>query len=85
MPAARDGFLTWIVGFGPAVVWVAAVTIHYGPTRGYGTALAGAVLSGVGVLGLSALLLAYLPAALERAGLGRLAALLRRAWDRDAR
>lgn len=81
----RDGPLTWVVGFGPAIVWVAVVTIHLGPSRGYGVVLPIALISGLGVLGLSALVLAYLPAALERVGLKKLAALLRRVWDRDAR
>jgi hypothetical protein len=85
MPAPRDGRLTWIVGLGPALLWVAVVAAHYAPTRGLATALAAAGLSGLGVLGLSALVLAFLPAGLERVGLGRLAARLRRAWDRDAR
>lgn len=81
----RDGPLTWVVGFGPAIAWVAVVTIHFGPSRGYGVVLAVALISGLGVLGLSALVLAFLPAALERVGLKRFAAVLRRAWDRDAR
>jgi hypothetical protein len=82
--ARRDGALAWIVGFGPAVAWVTALTLHYGPTRGYAPVILVALLSGLGVLGLSALTLAYLPAGLERAGLRRAAAALRRAWDRDA-
>ncbi len=84
-PARRDGPLAWIVGFGPAVAWVVGLTVHFGPTRGYWKVLALAASSGVGVLGLSALVLAYLPAGLERTGLHRLAAILRRGWDRDAR
>jgi hypothetical protein len=63
---------------------VTALTLHYGPTRGYAPVILVALLSGLGVLGLSALTLAYLPAGLERAGLRRAAAALRRAWDRDA-
>jgi hypothetical protein len=85
VPSRRDGFLTWLVGFGPAVAWVAFLALRYGPSRGYGPVAVIALASGVGVLGLSALVLAYLPAALERLGLGRAAAALRRAWDRDAR
>jgi len=81
----RDGILTWVVGFGPALAWVVLFTAHFGPTRGYGTALAAAAVSGLGVLGLSALVLAFLPAGLERVGWKGLADLLRRAWDRDAR
>jgi hypothetical protein len=47
----RDGVLAWLVGFGPAVAWVAYLVIHYGPSRGYGPVLVGALVSGAGALG----------------------------------
>jgi hypothetical protein len=48
-------------------------------------AVAVAAFTGLGVLGLSALVLAGTPALLERAGLRRAGTWLRRYWDEDAR
>lgn len=80
----RDG-ITWVIGFGPAVAWAVWVVARYGPgPLGYARALAVALVTAMGVLGLSALVLAYLPFLLERLGLARLAAFLRRYWDPDA-
>jgi hypothetical protein len=74
-----------LVGFGPALAWVAGVTFHSQRSLGPGRALALACVTGLGVLGLSALVLAWTPRLLERAGLDRAAAWLRRHWDEDAR
>lgn len=74
-----------VVGFGPALAWMAWVTLRYRDALGTGQALALAWITGMGVLGLSALVLAWTPRLLERAGLRRAAAWLRRHWDEDAR
>jgi hypothetical protein len=80
-----DGLLVSVVAYGPAVACVTWVLARIGPERGFALASLVAALVGLGVLGLSALTLAYLPAALEILGLRDLAARLRRWWDRDAR
>ena len=77
--------VTALVGFGPAVAWVAWMTLRYRDAIGPGRAIALACFTGLGVLGLSALVLAWTPAVLEGAGLRRAAAWLRRHWDEDAR
>ena len=77
--------MTALVGFGPALAWVAWMTLRYRGAIGLGRALALACFTGLGVLGLSALVLAWTPALLERAGLRRAGAWLRRTWDEDAR
>ena len=74
-----------MVGFGPALAWVAWVVLRYREPLGLERALALAAFTGFGVLGLSALVLAWTPALLERLGLPRAAAWLRRHWDEDAR
>lgn len=75
-----------MVGFGPALATFVAVLLLRGPTaEGWGPTLAVGFLLGLGVLGLSALVLAWLPWTLERIGQPRLAARLRRRWDEDAR
>ena len=75
-----------VVGFGPAVAVAAFVVLRYGRTSlGWGGAAAIAAVLALGALGLSALLLAWLPWLLERAGLQRAGAFLRRYWDEDAR
>ena len=91
-PASRRGAgrwrgaLAWILALAPALAWVAWVVLRYGPERlGFGRALALGLFTGLGVLGLTALLVAYLPFTLERLGLLRLARLLRSVWDEDAR
>ncbi len=77
--------VTALVGFGPALAWTTWMTLRYRPVLGTWRALALASFTGLGVLGLSALVLAWTPALLERAGLRRAAAWLRRYWDEDAR
>jgi len=74
-----------LVGFGPAVLWVIGMTLQFRVVLGTWRALAVAAFTGLGVLGLSALVLAWTPALLERVGLRRAAAWLRRYWDEDAR
>jgi hypothetical protein len=61
------------------------MTLRWREPLGPGRAFALAAFTGLGVLGLSALVLAWLPAFLETAGLRRAAAWLRRHWDEDAR
>jgi hypothetical protein len=77
--------LTPLVGFGPALAWVAWMTLRYQPLLGWGRALALAAFTGLGVLGLSSLVLAWTPWLLERAGFRRGGAWLRKHWDEDAR
>jgi hypothetical protein len=77
--------VTAVVGFGPAIAWVAWITLTFRPALGWGRALAIAAFTGLGVLGLSSLVLAWTPAILERMGLRRAGAWLRRYWDEDAR
>jgi hypothetical protein len=74
-----------LVGFGPALLWVIGMTLRFRGALGTGRALALAAFTGLGVLGLSALVLAWTPSLLERAGMRRAAAWLRRYWDEDAR
>jgi hypothetical protein len=77
--------VTALVGFGPALAWVAWMTLRLEPALGLGRALALAAFTGLGVLGLSSLVLAWTPWLLERAGFPRAGAWLRRHWDEDAR
>jgi hypothetical protein len=85
MALARQAFVRTIA-YGPAAAWILWVVLHWGQTSlGYPRALAIGVFSGLGVLGLSAVVLAWLPFVLERAGLRRAGASLRRWWDEDAR
>ena len=74
-----------LVGFGPALAWVAWMTLRFERSLGLGRTIALASFTGLGVLGLSSLVLAWTPALLERAGMRRAGAWLRRYWDEDAR
>jgi hypothetical protein len=76
--------LAWAIGLGPAGASLAWFGVAYGPRLGYPVALAIGAITGVGVLGLTALVVAYLPAALERLGFKRFVAWLRTWWDEDA-
>jgi hypothetical protein len=80
-----DGLLVSVIAYGPAIACVAWVLARVGRSQGFALASLVAALVGLGVLGLSALTLAYLPATLELLGLPGLAGRLRRWWDRDAR
>ncbi len=77
--------VTAVVGFGPALAWTTWMTLRFRPVLGTGRALALGAFTGLGVLGLSALVLAWTPWLLERAGFRNAAAWLRRHWDEDAR
>jgi hypothetical protein len=81
---ARD-VVTGMVGFGPALGWAAWMTFRYEPVLGWGRAVALAAFTGLGVLGLSSLVLAWTPWLLEHAGFSRGGAWLRKYWDEDAR
>jgi hypothetical protein len=81
----RDGPLTWPLVLLPAVACEALLVYRLGPGRGYGRVAALGLLVSAGVLGITVLLLAFLPGALERAGLPRLAAWFRRHGDGDVR
>jgi hypothetical protein len=77
--------VTALLGFGPGLACLAWVGLRWGPTMGWPLSLALGAVIGLGVVGLSALVLAWLPFGLERAGLRPAAAWLRRWWDEDAR
>jgi hypothetical protein len=77
--------LNWAMAFGPAAAWVGWVVARYGPQAGWARALALGTFTGLGVLGVTALLIAYLPFTVERLGFRRLGAWLRTWWDEDAR
>ena len=71
--------------FGPALAWVAFALWRYGPSRGYGPVLGLALFAAIGVVGLSAVFIAWFPATVERLGFRRFGAWLRTWWDEDAR
>ena len=71
--------------YGPAVAWVVLAVRRWGPTRGWWPVLGLALFVGVGILGLTAVFVAYFPATVERLGLRRFGAWLRTWWDEDAR
>ncbi len=73
------------MAYGPAVLWMALAVWKLGPARGYGSVLPFALLVGIGVFGLSGVLLAWFPWTMERLGFDRFAAWLRTWWDEDAR
>jgi hypothetical protein len=77
--------VVWTIAYGPAAAWIVCVVLRWGPQLGPLRALAVGVFSGLGILGLSAMLLAWLPFLVERLGLRRAGAFLRRWWDEDAR
>jgi hypothetical protein len=77
--------VTVVVGFGPALAWASWMTWRFEPLLGLGRALALAAFTGLGVIGLSSLVLAWTPWLLERAGLRDAGAWLRKYWDEDAR
>ena len=77
--------VTAVVGFGPALAWTTWMTLRFRPVLGTWRALGLAAFTGLGVLGLSALVLAWTPWLLERAGWRDAAARLRKHWDEDAR
>ena len=81
----RRDVLAWVMACGPAVLWVAYAIWRYGPSRGYGPVAGLAVFVGVGVLGLTAVFIAWFPFTVERLGFRRFAAWLRTWWDEDAK
>ena len=76
---------SWLMGYGPAVLWVGLATARLHSRLGYGRALAFGLFTGLGVLGFTSLFVAYFPSTVERLGLERFGAWLRRWWDEDAR
>lgn len=80
----RRTILAWAISLGPAAFCLAWFGVIYGSRLGYPVALAFGLVASVGVLGLTALVVAYLPAALERLGFKRFVAWLRTWWDEDA-
>lgn len=77
--------LAGLIGFGPGLAWFAAVAVRYRASPDRGAALALGAVTAVGVVGLSGVFLAWFPYAVERFGLRRFGAWLRRWWDEDAR
>jgi hypothetical protein len=77
--------IAWAMITGPALVWIAVVAAMLGPQRGYPWAFAFGIFTGLAVLGLTALFVAYFPWTVERLGFGRFGAWLRRWWDEDAK
>jgi hypothetical protein len=77
--------ISWAMGYGPAAAWLAFASWRYGPTRGYLPVLALSLVVALGIVGLSAVLLAWFPFAVERLGFRKLGAWLRTWWDEDAR
>jgi hypothetical protein len=71
--------------YGPALVWVVFALWTYGPSGGYWSVLGLALFVGVGILGLSAIFVAYFPVTVERLGFKRFGAWLRTWWDEDAK
>ncbi len=82
--ARRDGPLTWPLVLAPAVLCEVLLVVRLGPARGYLPVALGGLLVSAGVLGITVVFLAFVPRGLERAGLSRLAAWLRRHGDGDA-
>lgn len=83
-PRARSALSTLMV-FGPAALWVAISVWLYAPRLGWRAAIGLALFVAVGIIGLSALFVAWFPAMVERVGLVRLGAWLRTWSDEDAR
>lgn len=84
-PRGRDA-LAWLVALGPGVGVAAWVTLRWGAgPLGHGRALLFGALLGLGAVGLSSLVLAWLPWSLTRLGFAAAARWLRAWWDPDAR
>jgi hypothetical protein len=85
MRTARHA-LAWLLVLGPGLAAAAWVAVRWGSgPLGRGRALVLGAFLGVGAVGLSAVVVAYLPCAIERLGLPRLSRWLRTWWDPDAR
>jgi hypothetical protein len=85
MHIRRRDIVAWTMAYGPALVWVVLATWKFGSTRGYWRVLGLALVTAVGIVGLTAVFIAYFPWTMERLGLTRFAAWLRTWWDEDAR
>ncbi len=84
-PALRRRLVVAAIAYGPTIAWIVVLVVAFGPSRlGWVRAAALAVLTGIGILGLTGLVLAFLPAAMERLGFRRAGAFLRRWWDEEA-
>ena len=82
MTKGRRDILASLMAYGPAVAWVVFAI------RKYGTAwpvVALALMVGVGIFGLTGVVLAWCPWTVERLGFNRFGAWLRTWWDEDAR
>jgi hypothetical protein len=74
-----------LLAYGPALATFVVLTARFGPSAlGWWRAAGLAAFTALGVLGLTALVIAYLPVSLERIGLRRAGTFLRRFWDEDA-
>jgi len=71
--------------YGPAAAWVVFSVWRYGATRGYWPVVGLALFVGVGILGLTAVFVAYFPATVERLGFKRFGAWLRTSFDAAAK
>jgi hypothetical protein len=73
------------MGYGPAAAWVVFAMLRFGPSRGYGPVLGLALFVGLGIVGLTAVFIAYFPVTMERLGFRAFSAWLRTWWDEDAK
>ena len=71
-----------LMAYGPAVAWVVFAVRKYGTTW---PVLGLALMVGVGIFGLTGVVLAWFPWTVKRLGFERFGAWLRTWWDEDAR
>jgi hypothetical protein len=71
--------------YGPASVWAVFAVIQYAPRIGYARTAVLAFMVGFGILGLTAVFIAYFPSTVERVGWRRFGVWLRTFWDEDAK
>jgi hypothetical protein len=73
------------MGYGPAVAWVLFALWKFGPSRGYWPVLALSLFVGLGIVGSTAVFIAFFPVTVERLGFKVFSAWLRTWWDEDAK